>query len=79
MQQSENAITAVATEDHGDLVLSRLEVQKALGQLPEKSQQILLMMADGYKYEEIAEEMHLSVKGLQGRKAASGAKDGKRD
>jgi RNA polymerase sigma-70 factor (ECF subfamily) len=48
-----------------DRILSRLDLENALSQLPEKSRQIVLMSADGYKYEEIAAELELSVSGVK--------------
>jgi RNA polymerase sigma factor (sigma-70 family) len=48
-----------------DRILRRVDLAKALAQLPEKSRQIVLMSADGYKYEEIAEELELSVSGVK--------------
>ena len=52
-------------EDPAEAILRRLDLQKALEQLPEQSRRILLMRADGYKYEEISAKTDLSVSGVK--------------
>jgi DNA-directed RNA polymerase specialized sigma24 family protein len=42
-----------------------MDLRKALDQLPEQSRRILLMRADGYKYEEISAKTDLSVSGVK--------------
>ena len=39
----------------------RMDLKRALNELPEKTREILLLKADGYKYEEIARTLGLSV------------------
>jgi RNA polymerase sigma-70 factor (ECF subfamily) len=51
--------------DAPDRILSKIDLDQALAQLPEKTRQILLLKADGYKYEEIAAETNLSVSGVK--------------
>jgi RNA polymerase sigma-70 factor (ECF subfamily) len=46
-------------------VLERLDLERALGQLPERSRQIMLLMADGYRYEEIAATVGITVSGVK--------------
>jgi RNA polymerase sigma factor (sigma-70 family) len=43
-----------------DQVISKLDLQNALKKLPEKSQLILKLQSEGYKYLEIAEELNLT-------------------
>ncbi|MBN2008357.1 RNA polymerase sigma factor [candidate division KSB1 bacterium] len=52
-------------KEPADQILDSIDIDRALRQLPEKSRHILLMKADGYKYEEIASEMGLSVSGVK--------------
>ncbi len=52
-------------EDPAEAILRRLDLHKALEQLPEQSRRILLMRADGYKYEEISAKTDLSVSGVK--------------
>lgn len=54
-----------AIEGTTERVLDQMVLQKALDALPEKTRQIVLMKADGYKYEEIADELSLSVSGVK--------------
>ena len=54
-----------SVEDPAEVILRRLDLQKALEQLPEQSRRILLMRADGYKYEEISAETDMSVSGVK--------------
>ena len=55
-----------ATEENpADSILQRIDLQNALNALPEQSRRILLMRADGYKYEEISERLDLSVSGVK--------------
>ena len=51
--------------DPAEAVLRRVDLQKALEGLPEKSRRILLMRADGYKYEEISAETKMSVSSVK--------------
>ncbi len=55
----------VSGEDLAQTILRRLDLQKALEQLSEQSRLILLMRADGYKYEEISAKTDLSVSGVK--------------
>ncbi len=48
-----------------DNLPQRMDMQQALGELPEKTREILLLKADGYKYEEIAETLGISVSGVK--------------
>lgn len=48
-----------------ELVLNRIDLEDALSRLPEKSREILMMKSQGYNYEEIAEDMALSVSGVK--------------
>jgi RNA polymerase sigma-70 factor (ECF subfamily) len=43
----------------------RMDVKRALSELPDKTREILLLKADGYKYEEIARTLGLSVSGVK--------------
>lgn len=52
-------------EDPAEAIQHRMDLRKALDQLPERSRRILLMRADGYKYEEISAETDLSVSGVK--------------
>jgi len=52
-------------EDPAEAHLRRMDLKKALDQLPEQSRRILLMRADGYKYEEISAKTDLSVSGVK--------------
>ena len=54
-----------SVEDPAEVILRRLDLQKALEKLPEQSRCILLMRADGYKYEEISAETDMSVSGVK--------------
>lgn len=46
-------------------LLSRMDVNRALAQLPERSRAILLLKMAGFKYEEISKEFDLSVSGVK--------------
>lgn len=48
-----------------DYILSKVDLDVAMSKLPEKTQQILRMKADGYRYEEIAKTLKLSVSGVK--------------
>jgi len=48
-----------------DYVLRKVDLEVALNKLPEKTQQVLRMKADGYRYEEIAQTLKLSVSGVK--------------
>ena len=54
-----------SVEDPAEVILRRLDLQKALEKLPEQSRRILLMRADGYKYEEISAETDMSLSGVK--------------
>jgi len=56
-----DAEASAVTED----VLSKMDIENALMSLPEKTRQILMMKAEGFKYDEIAEEFKLSVSGVK--------------
>jgi len=43
----------------------KMDMKKALAGLPDKTRQILLLRADGYKFEEIAEEIGISTSGVK--------------
>lgn len=64
LSAAESAIQPAASES--DLsILHRVDLEFALAQLPEKSRTILGLKAEGYKYEEIAERMQLSLSGVK--------------
>ncbi len=46
-------------------LFDKLELDSAMTKLPQRTQQILLMKANGYHYEEIAEEMGISESGVK--------------
>jgi RNA polymerase sigma-70 factor (ECF subfamily) len=48
-----------------DYILSKLDLETAMEKLPSKTQQILQMRAEGYKYEEIAEALKISESGVK--------------
>jgi len=50
--------------DTGEFI-SRMDLNELLKRMPEKTRQILYMKADGYKYEEIADKVGLSVSGVK--------------
>ena len=52
-------------EDPAEAITQRVDLEKALAELPEQSRRILLMRADGYKYEEISAETKISVSGVK--------------
>ncbi len=52
-------------ENPAEALLRNMDLRKALDQLPEQSRAILLMRADGYKFEEISAKTHLSVSGVK--------------
>ena len=54
-----------SAEDPAEAILRRVDLEKALDELPERSRRILLMLADGYKYEEISAQTHISVSGVK--------------
>ena len=54
-----------AISTSSESVLSRVDLERALAGLPEKTRAILLLKSEGYKYEEIAEELSLSVSGVK--------------
>lgn len=48
-----------------DYILRKVDLEVAMNKLSKKTRQILLMKADGYRYEEIAEALKLSVSGVK--------------
>ncbi len=56
---------ADAPSYRSDLQLDRVDIEKALEELPEKTRRVLLLKSDGHKYEEIAETTGLSVSGVK--------------
>lgn len=64
-EQPEPMAESGAQAGGANRILNRIDLEQALRQLPEKSRQIILLKADGYNYEEIADEMHLSVSGVK--------------
>ena len=46
-------------------ILEQVDLETALSLLPEKGRRIILMKAEGYKYEEIASETGLTVSGVK--------------
>lgn len=50
--------------DSGDIE-SKIDMKTALAKLPAKTRKILIMKAEGYKYEEIAEKVDISVSGVK--------------
>lgn len=46
-------------------ISDKMDMKKALAELPDKTRQILLLRADGYKFEEIAEKTGLSTSGVK--------------
>lgn len=47
------------------MILSKVDLEKALARLPEKSRDILMMRSAGYNYEEISAETGLTVSGVK--------------
>lgn len=52
---------------NSDFVLRSVDLEAAMHKLTSKTRQILQMKADGYKYEEIAKVLNLSVSGVKMR------------
>lgn len=50
---------------NSDYILSKLDLETAMEKLPVKTQLILQMRAEGYKYEEIAEVLKISESGVK--------------
>jgi RNA polymerase sigma-70 factor (ECF subfamily) len=50
---------------NSETILNNLDLERAMGNLPEKTQQILRLKADGFKYEEISEVVNISVSGVK--------------
>jgi len=48
-----------------ELIVNKLDLERAMSNLPEKTQQILKLKADGFKYEEISEAVNISVSGVK--------------
>lgn len=64
--EAELEADAVASgDDLAETLSRRMDLRKALDELPEQSRRILLMRADGYKYEEISARTDLSVSGVK--------------
>lgn len=55
----------IAAADQDERILDKLDLNKALQQLSEKSRMILMMKSEGYNYEEIAAEVGISVSGVK--------------
>ncbi len=65
-EQPESKLKAAIVDLHPDeRILNKLDLDEALGQLPEKSRAIIMMKSRGYNYEEISSEMDLSVSGVK--------------
>ncbi len=56
---------SLSHDSHARQVIDKMDMEKALEKLPEKTRQILIMKAEGYNYEEIAANMELSVSGVK--------------
>lgn len=56
---------AIDSTELDEQVIKNIDLKNALEKLSPKSRQILLMKIDGYKYEEIAEEVGISVSGVK--------------
>lgn len=54
-----------ASDPAPDRAVEQADLERALAGLPEKSRRILLLKADGFRYEEIAEQLGLSVSGVK--------------
>jgi RNA polymerase sigma-70 factor (ECF subfamily) len=52
-------------EKLSDAILDRVDVEKALEQLSQKSRQILFMKINGYKYQDIAKQVGITVSGVK--------------
>lgn len=48
-----------------DNILDSMDLSKALNQLPDKSREIILLKSQGYNYEEISNQLDLSVSGVK--------------
>lgn len=59
------AESVVSAENSVEALLRNIDLKKALDQLPEQTRAILLMRADGYKFEEISAKTDLSVSGVK--------------
>ncbi|RMF60328.1 MAG: RNA polymerase sigma factor [Calditrichaeota bacterium] len=46
-------------------IVNRMDLEKALSKLPLQTQKILKLKADGYKYEEIASELNMSLSAVK--------------
>jgi RNA polymerase sigma-70 factor (ECF subfamily) len=65
-EQPESKLKTTIADLHPDeRILNKLDLDEALGQLPEKSRAIIMMKSRGYNYEEISSEMDLSVSGVK--------------
>jgi RNA polymerase sigma-70 factor (ECF subfamily) len=64
-EEALEAETVASDGDPAELILRRVDLEKALAELPAQSRRILLMRADGYKYEEISAETQMSVSGVK--------------
>ena len=66
LNEQESKLKAAIADLHPDeRILNKLDLDEALGQLPEKSRAIIMMKSRGYNYEEISSEMDLSVSGVK--------------
>jgi RNA polymerase sigma-70 factor (ECF subfamily) len=55
-----------ATQNNdSDFVISKLDIERAMEKLPEKTRRILQMKAEGYKYEEIGKMLAISVSAVK--------------
>jgi len=52
-------------EANVDHLLGKLDLERAMEQLPEKTQRIFQLKVEGYKYDEIAEMLNISVSGVK--------------
>ncbi len=57
--------TDVASESQDEEIISKLDLEDALSQLPGRSREILLLTSQGYNYVEIAEQVGISVSGVK--------------
>ncbi|MFQ5751357.1 MAG: RNA polymerase sigma factor [bacterium] len=64
-KQSEGTKLDIIDGSFDDCILSKVDLEAALNQLPEKSRNIIIMKSQGYNYEEISAEMGLTVSGVK--------------
>ncbi len=53
------------TDSQSDSIINKIDLQRALDRIPEKSRKILVMKSQGYRYEEISAEVGLTVSGVK--------------